>query len=79
MGRPLLREKPGDGKWIAALRARMFDAGVSYNDLGEHAHGTIGTVKGWMASGSQSPTIDNYEAALNALGYELKIVEKADK
>jgi len=71
---PRLREKPGDSRFVAAIRAIMFDKGVSRKVLDEQAFGGS-CVDKWL-NGIRSPGIENYEAALNALGYELQIVER---
>lgn len=71
---PRLREKPGDSRFVAALRAIMFDKGVSRRELDEQAFGGS-CVNNWL-HGIRAPRIDNFEAALNALGYELQIVER---
>ena len=71
---PRLREKPGDSRFVAALRAIMFDKGVSRRELDDQAFGGS-CVNNWL-HGIRAPRIDNFEAALTALGYELQIVER---
>ena len=67
-----------DSRFMAALRTAIEANGTSAYAVSQKAFRSMSTVRSWLKEG-RSPSVENYEAALNAVGLTLKIVPLEEK